>query len=99
MAGQLVTLETICSYPFILPTRKLRLRGDKWLAQRYTPPEMSHPELEPKFLKFQPSTFFHITNLGFPGGSDNKEPTCNAGDLGLIPGLVRFPGEGNGYPL
>ena len=25
--------------------------------------------------------------LGFPGGSDVKESTCNAGDLGLIPGL------------
>ena len=29
--------------------------------------------------------------LGFPGGSDGKESTCNAGDLGLIPGLGRFP--------
>ena len=28
-----------------------------------------------------------------------KEPACNAGDLGLIPGLGRSPGEGNGYPL
>ena len=37
--------------------------------------------------------------LGFPGGSDGKESTCNAGDLGLIPGSGRFPGEGNGYPL
>ena len=32
-------------------------------------------------------------------GSDNKESACNAGDLGLIPGLKRSPGEGNGYPL
>ena len=36
---------------------------------------------------------------GLPGGSDGKEPACNAGDLGLIPGLGRFPGEGNGNPL
>ena len=35
----------------------------------------------------------------FPGGSDGKESACNAGDLGSIPGLGRFPGEGNGYPL
>ena len=28
-----------------------------------------------------------------------KEFACNAGDLGLIPGLGRSPGEGNGYPL
>ena len=37
--------------------------------------------------------------VGCPGGSDSKEPACNAGDLGLIPGLERFPGEENGYPL
>ena len=37
--------------------------------------------------------------MGFPGGSDDKESACNAGDMGLIPGLGRFPGEGNGYPL
>ena len=36
---------------------------------------------------------------GFPGGSDDKESTCNAGDLGSIPGLGRSPGEGNGNPL
>ena len=33
---------------------------------------------------------------GFPGGSVEKNPTANAGDLGLIPGLERSPGEGNG---
>ena len=33
------------------------------------------------------------------GGSDGSESACNAGDLGLIPGLGRSPGEGNGYPL
>ena len=31
--------------------------------------------------------------MGFPGGSDGKESACNEGDLGLIPGLGRFPGE------
>ena len=36
---------------------------------------------------------------GSPGGSADKETTCNAGDLGLIPGLGRSPGEGKGYPL
>ena len=34
-----------------------------------------------------------------PGDSAGKESACNAGDLGLIPGLGRSPGEGNGYPL
>ena len=32
------------------------------------------------------------------GGSAGKESTCNVGDLGLIPGLGRFLGEGNSYP-
>ena len=36
---------------------------------------------------------------GFPGVSDGKESTCNARDLGSIPGLGRFPGEGNGNPF
>ena len=37
--------------------------------------------------------------LGFPGGSDGKESACNAGDLGLIPGLGKSPGGGHGNPL
>ena len=36
--------------------------------------------------------------LGFPGGSAGKESPCYVGDLGLIPGLGRSPGEGKGYP-
>ena len=35
----------------------------------------------------------------FPGGSDGKASVYNAGDLGSIPGLGRFPGEGKGNPL
>ena len=37
--------------------------------------------------------------MGFPSSSVGKESACNAGDLGLIPGLGRSPGEGKGYPL
>ena len=40
-----------------------------------------------------------VHQLDFPGGSDGKESACNAGDLGLIPGSGRSPGEGNGNPL
>ena len=40
-----------------------------------------------------------VLNGGLPGGSNGKEPACNAGDLGLIPQLGRFPGEGNDNPL
>ena len=38
------------------------------------------------------------TVLGFPCGSAGKEPTCNVGDLGLIPGFGKIPWEGKGYP-
>ena len=37
--------------------------------------------------------------LGFPCGSAGRESACNVGDLGSIPELGRFPGEGKGYPL
>ena len=37
--------------------------------------------------------------IDFPGGSDGKASAYNAGDPGLIPGLGRNPGEGNGNPL
>ena len=54
---------------------------------------------------YQPATpislndFFTYCFKGFPGGSDGKASACSAGDPGLIPGLGRSPGEGNGNPL
>ena len=51
-----------------------------------------HFLLMPKFM-FVLKIFF------VPDSSAGKESTCNAGDLGLILGLGRSPGEGNGYPL
>ena len=36
---------------------------------------------------------------GLPGSSAGKEASCKEGELGLIPGLRRSPGEGNSYPL
>ena len=40
-----------------------------------------------------------LESFRLPGGLDDKASACSAGDLDLIPGLGRFPGEGNGYPL
>ena len=37
--------------------------------------------------------------LGFPSDSEGKESSCNAGNLGLIPGSERSPGGGHGNPL
>ena len=37
--------------------------------------------------------------MGFPPSSVGKESACNVGDLGLVPGSGRSPGEGNGNPI
>ena len=49
----------------------------------------------------QSCSFLWLSNIpwGFPGGSDGKESTYNAGDLGSIPGLGRSPGKSSGNPL
>ena len=47
-------------------------------------------------------SFFYCMTLfiwGFPHSSVGKEYSCNAGDLGSIPGSRRSAGEGVGYPL
>ena len=40
-----------------------------------------------------------FSKVGFPGNSDGKESACNAGNMGLISGLGKSPGDGNGNPL
>ena len=51
------------------------------------------------FFFLSPFWEWLLWKLGFPCGSAGKKYTCNMGDLGLIPGLRRFLGEGKGYPL
>ena len=41
----------------------------------------------------------HTPQLGFPGGSDDKESVCNARDTGSVLGSGRSRGEGNDYPI
>ena len=52
-------------------------------------------------MDLQPLTCFLTCSplISFPGDSDSKESSCNAGDLRSIPGLERYPEEGNGTPL
>ena len=57
-----------------------------------------------KFRVFVQLVYTHICYccMDFLDGSMGKESTCNArdtGDTGVTPGLGRFPGGGNGYPL
>ena len=51
------------------------------------------------FVSVYTSCINFMYKLSFPGGSDSKASACNAEDPGLIPGLGRSPGEGNGNPL
>ena len=43
-------------------------------------------------------TYTHTHIQSFPGGSDGRVSACSPGGPGLIPGLGRSPGEGNGNP-
>ena len=79
-----------------------KLLGASLVAQLVkNPPAMQETPLQ--FLDLEDplenSYSTHSSILGFPGGSAGKESACNAGDLGSIPGLGRFLGEGKGYPL
>ena len=62
-------------------------------------PASSHVHV-PVLLSPRPLVFHSPSCCkGFPGGSAGKASTCNAGDLGSIPGSGRSPGEGNGNTL
>ena len=51
------------------------------------------------YSKFLNITHYYYIQGSFPSGLDGKESACNAGDLGSIPGLGKFPGKGNGTPV
>ena len=70
-----------------------------WTVAYQAPPSWDSPakniEVGSQLRNRLPSSVF----LGFPCGSAGKESAWNEGDLGSIPGLGRFPGEGKSYPL
>ena len=94
---------------FLLP----RIEGPAWLAQceehlsagasttREMEEERKGKNVKPGIELFNDWNiwFFLVSKVSFPAGSDGKESTCSAGDLGSIPGSGRSPGEGNGNPL
>ena len=60
--------------------------------------ELYLPEII-SYLKGPPGLAWWSSDKESTCGSVGKESACNEGDLGLIPGLGRSPGEGNSYPL
>ena len=59
--------------------------------------ELGSPALQIDALPSEPPGKSRSSNS--TSGSEGKAPVCRAGDPGLIPGLGRSPGEGNGHPL
>ena len=61
--------------------------------------QLSVYSLELTFFSPVQTYYLGLPCIGLPGGSDGKASACNVGEPGLIPGLGRSPGEGNGNPL
>ena len=74
-----------------------KLSGWEWVEPSGWPGEEFKRALG--ILSVDRIVFLRIFPGGFPRGSDGKKPTCNAEDLGSIPGSGRSPREGNGNPL
>ena len=65
-----------------------------------SPGDLPNPGIEPRSTLLKEISCIASDSLpGFPGGSAGKESSCNVGDLGLIPGLGRSPGEGISYSV
>ena len=88
-----------------------QIQVDTWLMNsKWTATIILNSNYNPNAFKYQFSfVIFSNTLLKatvcfvrytwyFLSGTSGKESTCNAGDMGSIPGLGRSPGEGNGYP-
>ena len=84
-------------------------RQEYWHRLPCPPPrDLPNPGIKPEpgiklvslsaFLQWQVD-FLPLCHLGFPAGSDGKEPACNSGDLGSIPVLGRSPGDENDNSL
>ena len=90
--------EQACTHPIHLPRLNLGAVRDLALKAEI----LAHPGSSPDILVTSGQGLdllapFYSHLLGFPCGSDGEESACNAGDLGVIPWLGRFPGEG--HPL
>ena len=89
-------MGSLCLLQRIFPTQEsnrglLNCRGILY--------QLSHQGSPKNCLGYHCNNTHETCELGFPGGSDGNEFTCNAGDLALIPVLGRSPRDGNGYQL
>ena len=66
------------------------------MSVRYIGSEIKRYAFPKIYLQMKYRVLF-LNQYSFPSGSDGKEPACNAGDPGSIPGSGRSPGKGNGW--
>ena len=78
---------------------RVRLLATPWTAAYQAPPPMGVSRQDYWSGVSLPSPRLDYSLYWLPGSSVTKEFTCNAGNLGLIPGLGRSPGGGHGNPL
>ena len=84
-------------WPLRAASPRLSLDFGFWLGWA----DISHQQYAGRWKQRDVRVFISLlpNEVGFPCGSAGKESACNVGDLSLIPGLGRSPGEGKGYPL
>ena len=79
--------------------QKYSVKSEKSLSSFTSPPEETTERLFLHSSINLTNIYFNKYLLCFPGGSDGKESTCNAGSPCSVPELGWSIGEGNGYPL
>ena len=95
--GNAKQCSNYCTIALISHASKVMLKILQARFQQYVNHEL--PDVQAGFRKGR-GTRDQIANIqASPCGSDGKESACNEGDLGSIPGLEIYPGEGKGYPL
>ena len=86
-----------CQIPNLIVTARAEKQTNEQINKENYPVENSR--WQRMCLSCSPNRARLSCCMGFPGGSDGKESTCNASDLGSIPGLGRSHGEAHGNPL
>ena len=82
--------------------KEKKCKKEKWLSEEALQIAVKGREVKSTGEKeryTQLNAEFQRIARSFPGGSNGKESDCNAGDLGLIPGFGRSPGEGHSNAL
>ena len=82
------------------PCRRKSDRHASVLSQKLLRTGPAHRQIaNSRFINRYADILYQLSHKGTPNSSAGKESSCNAGDIGLIPGSGRSSGKGIGYPL